>query len=140
MKSVAGNLRLSLAQFRELAAFAQFSTDLDPETKQRIERGQRLTELLKQPQYSPLSVWEQTALLLAANEGAFDAVPVTEVKVASAALLSELGKQHRKEMDTLNKGDKPDDKISKVIVDAAKRVAKQYEPKPEKAQTEKAEA
>src|SRR5882762_4465837 len=74
VKSVSAGLRLDLAQFRELAAFAQFSTDLDAETKQRINRGQRLTELLKQSQYSPLSVWEQTATLLAANEAAFDQV------------------------------------------------------------------
>ena len=80
VKSVAGNLRLSLAQFRELAAFSQFSTDLDAETKQRIERGQRLTELLKQPQYSPLSVWQQTASLIVANEGVFDTVPVKDIK------------------------------------------------------------
>lgn len=133
VKSVAGNLRLSLAQFRELAAFAQFSTDLDPETKQRIERGQRLTELLKQPQYSPYSVWEQTALLMAANEGALDEVPVEEVKAASTALLSDLHKQHRKEMDKLNQGDKPDDKTTSLILDTARQITKQYQPKAEKA-------
>ena len=133
VKSVAGNLRLSLAQFRELAAFAQFSTDLDAETKQRIERGQRLTELLKQPQYSPLSVWQQAALLHAANEGVFDSVPVTETKAAAATILGDLHKQHKKEMDTLNKGDKADDKTAALILKVAKSVAKQYEPKPEKA-------
>ena len=135
VKSVAGNLRLSLAQFRELAAFAQFSTDLDAETKQRIERGQRLTELLKQPQYSPYSVWQQTALLMAATEGAFDTVPVTEVKAAAAALLGDLHKQYRKEMDTLNKGDKPDDKLSALIVKVALATAKQYQPKADKARS-----
>lgn len=134
VKSVAGNLRLSLAQFRELAAFAQFSTDLDAETKARIERGQRLTELLKQPQYSPLSVWEQTALLMAANEGGFDTVPVTEIKAASASLLHELYSAQRKEMDKLNEGDKPDEKSQELILKVAKNVAKTYEPKPEKAQ------
>lgn len=133
VKSVAGNLRLSLAQFRELAAFAQFSTDLDAETKQRIERGQRLTELLKQSQYSPLSIWEQTALLMAANEGAFDTVPVDDVRIASASILSDLRTSNRKAMDKLNAGDKPDDKVQKIILDTAKRVAKQYEPKQEKA-------
>lgn len=126
VKSVAGNLRLSLAQFRELAAFAQFSTDLDAETKQRIERGQRLTELLKQPQYSPLSVWQQTATLLAANEGAFDEVPVDKVKPAQEAFLSTLSRQHKKEMNQLNKGDKPDDKMQKLIVKIANEVAKEY--------------
>lgn len=132
VKSVAGPLRINLAQFRELAAFSQFSTDLDAETKQRIERGQRLTELLKQPQYSPLSVWEQTATLIAANEGAFDTVPVTDIKHAQAALLHELGTQAKKHMETLNKGDKPSDDIVAQVVKVAKTVAASYEPKPEK--------
>lgn len=126
VKSVAGNLRLSLAQFRELAAFAQFSTDLDAETKQRIERGQRLTELLKQPQYSPYSVWEQTTMLLAATEGAFDVVPVKNIHKALEALLDELNRKHKKDMEKLNEGDKPSDKIKKAILDAAKNVAKDY--------------
>lgn len=126
VKSVAGNLRLSLAQFRELAAFAQFSTDLDEETKHRIERGQRLTELLKQPQYSPLSVWQQTASLIAANEGAFDTVPVTDIKLAQEALLSRLRQQHKKEMNQLDKGDKPTEDVQKLISKVAKEVAKGY--------------
>ncbi len=126
VKSVAGNLRLSLAQFRELAAFAQFSTDLDAETKQRIERGQRLTELLKQPQYSPLSVWQQTASLMAANEGAFDTVPVTDIKKAQDALLSTLARQHKKEMQELDKGDKPSDKTTALIIKVANAIAKEY--------------
>jgi F-type H+-transporting ATPase subunit alpha len=126
VKSVAGNLRLSLAQFRELAAFAQFSTDLDAETKQRIERGQRLTELLKQPQYSPMSVWQQTAVLLAANEGAFDAVPIKDIKHAQETLLSRLHKDHRKLMDTLDKGDKPSEEITRAILKMTQEVAKGY--------------
>lgn len=126
VKSVAGNLRLSLAQFRELASFAQFSTDLDPETKHRIERGQRLTELLKQPQYSPLGVWEQTAILHAANEGAFDSVPVEKVKAMQEALLKELQSAHKKEMTELNKGDKPTEPTQKAILKVAEKLAKEY--------------
>lgn len=126
IKSVAGSLRLNLAQFRELAAFSQFSTDLDEETKQRLERGQRLTELLKQPQYSPLSVWEQAATLLAANEGAFDSVPIQHIKQAQQNLLSQLHAEHRKEMDGLNKGDAPDDKIKRLIIDVAQKIATTY--------------
>jgi F-type H+-transporting ATPase subunit alpha len=129
VKSVAGNLRLSLAQFRELAAFAQFSTDLDAETKQRIERGQRLTELLKQPQYSPLSVWEQTASLMAANEGALDTVPVESIKDAQKTTLSRLHKEYRKEMNELNKGGKPTDADKDLILKVAKDVAKSYHEK-----------
>ncbi len=127
VKSVAGNLRLSLAQFRELAAFAQFSSDLDADTKQRIERGQRLTELLKQPQYNPLSVWEQTALLLAANEGAFDTVAIEDIPNIKESLLSELAKHHGKLIATLDDGDKPDDKMKKTILDVAQKIAKSYE-------------
>ena len=126
VKSVAGPLRVNLAQFRELAAFAQFSTDLDADTKARIERGQRLTELLKQPQYSPLGVWEQAASLIAATEGALDTVPVTSIKKAQAALLHTLNQEHKKEMSELNKGDKPTDAMKELIVATAQRVAKEY--------------
>ncbi len=126
VKGAAGSLRLNLAQFRELAAFAQFSSDLDADTKAKIERGQRLTELLKQPQYSPLSVWEQTASLIAATEGAFDSVPVENIKSAQHALLSQLWSEKKKDMQTLDKGDKVDDKMKKVILDQAEQVAKEY--------------
>lgn len=132
VKSVAGSLRLNLAQFRELAAFAQFSTDLDADTKQRIDRGQRLTELLKQPQYSPYSVWEQTSLLLAATEGVFDIVPIDNVKKTAAALLAELRRSHKKTMDKLNEGDKPDDKTKETILNVAKKIAKEFEDKKDK--------
>ncbi|MCA9329047.1 F0F1 ATP synthase subunit alpha, partial [Candidatus Saccharibacteria bacterium] len=123
VKSVAGSLRLDLAQFRELAAFAQFGSDLDAETKAKIERGQRLTELLKQPQYSPLGVWEQTASLLAATNGAFDSVPVAKIKIAQASLLQELKSQFKKDMDELNQGDKPSDKAKEVILKVAQNIA-----------------
>jgi F-type H+/Na+-transporting ATPase subunit alpha len=129
VKSVAGSLRLNLAQFRELAAFAQFSTDLDAETKSRIERGQRLTELLKQPQYSPLSVWQQYAILLAGTEGIFDHVGLDDIKKAQDSLLSSLHAQYRKEMTKLNDGDKPDQKVVDAILKIAKQIAKEYQSK-----------
>lgn len=126
VKSVSGGLKLSLAQFRELAAFAQFSSDLDAETKQSIERGQRLTELLKQKQFNPLSIAEQVASLMAINEGAFDEVPTEKIKHAQADLISLLEDKHGAVMKTLNKGDKPTDEISKTVVEAAKKVAKSF--------------
>lgn len=126
VKSVAGSLRLNLAQFRELAAFAQFSTDLDADTKHRIDRGQRITELLKQPQYSPYSVWEQTSLLLAATEGVFDTVPVSKVRIAANGLFAELKRSHKKLIDKLNEGDKPSDEVRKTILDVAGKIAKDY--------------
>ncbi|MDO8336301.1 MAG: F0F1 ATP synthase subunit alpha, partial [Candidatus Saccharibacteria bacterium] len=126
VKGAAGPLRLNLAQFRELAAFAQFGSDLDADTKQKIERGQRLTELLKQPQYSPLSVWEQTVSLIAATEGAFDTVPVAQIKKAQHALIATLWSDKKKDMETLNIGDKPTEDMHKSILKAAETVSKEY--------------
>jgi F-type H+-transporting ATPase subunit alpha len=126
VKSVSGGLKLDLAQFRELAAFTQFSTDLDEETKKRLNRGARLTELLKQPQYSPLSVWEEVAILLPATEGVFDAVPVEKLQDVTHALIAELWTDHKEKMRELNKGDKPSDALKKLILDAATKIAKGY--------------
>ena len=134
VKSVAKSLRIDLAQFRELAAFAQFSTDLDAETRQRIERGQRLTELLKQPQYSPYSIWQMYAILLSASEGCFDKVPIDKVKNVEANLLRELKHDHSKQMDIVNTGDEPDASIREKIIKLANKIAQSY------IQTEKVEA
>ena len=76
MKSVAGKLRLELAQYRELAAFAQFGSDLDKATQQQLARGARLIELLKQGQYAPLSVEKQVFILFAVTNGFTDALPI----------------------------------------------------------------
>src|SRR5476651_1888070 len=89
-KSVAGSLRVELAQFRELAAFSQFASDLDEETKRSISRGRLLTEILKQKQYSPLSVAEQVVMLMAATSGAFDSVPADKVGAAASELIARL--------------------------------------------------
>lgn len=128
VKSVAKSLRIELAQFRELAAFSQFSTDLDADTRQRIERGQRLTELLKQPQFSPRSTGEMTASLLAASSGCFDAVPLDKIKLAEANLLRELKHDHASAMEPVNKGGEPDEKTKKIITDTANKIAKSYIP------------
>jgi F-type H+-transporting ATPase subunit alpha len=79
MKKVAGRLRLDLAQFRELEAFAQFSTDLEEGTRKQIERGRRIVEILKQPQYKPLSTAEQVVVLYAVINGYLDAIPVIDI-------------------------------------------------------------
>ena len=126
IKAVGGGLKLSLAQFRELAAFSQFSTDLDPETRQTIERGQRLTELLKQGQYSPYSIWEMYSSLLAATSGAFDKVPLEKIKSAEEALHRELKSKHAKLTDALNTGGKPTDADNEAVLKVAKSVAATY--------------
>ena len=87
MKQVAGKIKLDLAQYRELAAFAQFGSDLDPETKKRLERGQRVVELFKQGQYSPLSVEQQVATLWTMQNGYMDDVPVERIKEFQTKLL-----------------------------------------------------
>jgi len=79
IKKLGGGVRLALAQYRELAAFAQFASDLDAATRQQLERGERVTELMKQKQYSPLSVAEMALSLFAANEGYLDPVPVNRI-------------------------------------------------------------
>ncbi len=79
MKKVAGKLKLTMAQYRELEAFAQFASDLDPETKKSLDRGERITELLKQPQYSPIPVELQTAIIYAANNGYLDQVKIEDI-------------------------------------------------------------
>ncbi len=125
-RSVAGSLRLDLAQFRELAAFSQFSSDLDPETQARLARGRLLTEVLKQPQYSPLSIWQQVASVLSATEGAFDGVPVENLKAAQTAMLGEIEAKHKAVVTELDKGEKPTDQTKKTIVDVATKISKQY--------------
>jgi F-type H+-transporting ATPase subunit alpha len=80
MRQVAGSLRLDLAQYRELAAFAQFGSDLDKATQSQLNRGRRLVEILKQPQYEPLPVEKQVAIVYAATKGFLDHVAVEDVR------------------------------------------------------------
>ena len=132
VKSVAKSLRVDLAQFRELAAFSQFSTDLDADTKQRIERGQRLTELLKQPQYTPYSVWQMYVMLLAATNGAFDKIPLEKIKTAEAALLRDLKHGEPKLVKEISTGAEPSENDQTKILKLAQSIAKAYEKAEEK--------
>ncbi len=96
MKSVAGRLKLDLAQFRELQAFAQFASDLDPATKQQIERGRRITEVLKQPPYSPVPLEEQVVSLWAVTNGYLDEVEVSQVKEFEGKFIQHLKLKNKK--------------------------------------------
>ena len=80
MRKVAGPLKLDLAQYRALAAFAQFASDLDKATRDQLTRGEKLSEIIKQPQYQPLAVEKQTAILYAATKGQVDDIPTPRVK------------------------------------------------------------
>jgi F-type H+/Na+-transporting ATPase subunit alpha len=90
MKQVAGKIKLELAQYREMASFAQFASDLDPATQRLLARGARLTELLKQPQFSPMPVEEQVVSIFAGTRGYLDKVDVAQVTRYEAAMLAEL--------------------------------------------------
>jgi F-type H+-transporting ATPase subunit alpha len=126
VKAVSGNLKLGLSQFRELASFAQFGSDLDASTKQQIELGQRLTELLKQPQYQPMSIWQQVSSIAAVTKGYFDDVTPSKVKDAQASLLTKLWADHKKDMQELEKGGKPTDELYEVLEKTARSVAKGF--------------
>ena len=104
IKQVAGKLRLDLAQFRELEAFAQFASDLDQATKNQLLRGQKLTEVLKQPQYAPLSVAEQVSILFAANEGLLDDIPNNQIAKFKKDWFIHLKSNLKELSDNLNDG------------------------------------
>ncbi|WP_024852120.1 F0F1 ATP synthase subunit alpha [Hydrogenovibrio kuenenii] len=115
IKKLGGGIRLDLAQYRELAAFAQFASDLDSATKAQLERGKRVTELMKQKQYAPLTIAEMATSLYAANEGYLDDVEVEKVLDFEAALHASLNSEHADLAAKINeKGDWNDDIIAGV--------------------------
>lgn len=111
MKQVAGTIKLELAQYREMEAFAQFASDLDASTQQLLARGARLTELLKQPQYSPLKMEEQVVSIFAGVKGYLDEVDVSKVNDFEAALLDAVRKKGKKILSAIAKEEKLTDKI-----------------------------
>ncbi|HER35464.1 MAG TPA: F0F1 ATP synthase subunit alpha [Halothiobacillaceae bacterium] len=121
VKKLAGGIRTDLAQYRELAAFSQFASDLDEATRKQLERGKRVTELMKQPQYKPLSVTEMALSLTAANEGLLDDVPVEKVNDFEAALHAyasdNAGELAKKIGDEGNYSDEIAAELKKVVED-----------------------
>ena len=119
MKKVAGTLRLDLAQFRELEAFAQLGTELDPATQRQIDRGSRLVELLKQPQYKPMSGEKQVISIYAATKGFMDKVPVAHVREYEEKLLDFIEKTHNEFYVTIRdtKGLPDEAKLNSVLQD-----------------------
>jgi F-type H+-transporting ATPase subunit alpha len=118
MKKVAGTLKLDQAQFRELEAFSKFGSDLDASTKLTIERGRRNLEVLKQPQYAPVKVEEQVAIILASTKGYIDKVPVEKVKEFEKEFLGLMHAQHQGVLDNFRVG-----KFEDADADTVKRVA-----------------
>jgi len=125
MKKVAGTLKLDQAQFRELEAFAKFGSDLDAATKLTIERGRRNLEILKQAQYSPVSVEEQVAIIYCATNGLMDNVPVAEVKTFEKDFLRTMRAQHNNVLLALKAG-KLDDETTATLKQVAREVSAKY--------------
>jgi F-type H+-transporting ATPase subunit alpha len=126
MRSVSGTLRLDLAQYRELAAFAQFGSDLDKVTQAQLTRGRRLVEILKQGQYSPLRVGLQTASVFAGTQGFLDNLAVDAVRPFEAALHQNLTDEHAELLDRLEKSPKFDEALSGDLRNAVKSFKEQF--------------
>ncbi len=125
MKKVAGTLKLDQAQFRELEAFSKFGSDLDASTKLTIERGRRNLEILKQPQFSPVTVEEQVAIIYVSTNGFIDNVPVNEVGKFEKEFLTLMKAQHKAILNDLKAG-KLDDNITGTLKSVALDLAKKY--------------
>ena len=103
MSKISGGIKLALAQYRELAAFSQFASDLDEATRRQLEHGERINELMKQKQYSPMTVAEMGVVLYAANEGFLEDVDVEKILDFEAALLSYMNSDHADFMEEVNR-------------------------------------
>ncbi len=126
MKKVAGSIKLELAQYREMAAFAQFGSDLDASTQKLLARGARLTELLKQPQFSPMPVEEQVAAIFAGTQGFIDAVDVKDVTRYEAAMLAYLRSDHKAILKKIRDTKALDDETAAKLKDALAAFGKQF--------------
>ncbi len=126
MKKVAGSIKLELAQYREMAAFAQFGSDLDPSTQKLLNRGARLTELLKQPQFSPMPVEEQVVSIFAGTNGYIDKVAVDRVTEYEAAMLSFMRNEHADVLKTIADTGKFEDDTRDKLKCALDTFAKQF--------------
>ncbi|MGU9977893.1 MAG: F0F1 ATP synthase subunit alpha [Candidatus Oxydemutatoraceae bacterium WSBS_2016_MAG_OTU14] len=123
IKKLGGGVRLALAQYRELAAFSQFSSDLDEQTRKQLERGQRIMELMKQKQYSPLSVAEMALSLFAVDRGYLDDVEVQKVTAFEEGLHQSLRKEHKDLLDKMNQESELTDEVEaglKALIEAFK--------------------
>jgi F-type H+-transporting ATPase subunit alpha len=127
MKQVAGSIKLELAQYREMAAFAQFGSDLDAATQRLLNRGARLTELLKQPQYTPYPIEEQVVAIYLGVKGYLDKLPVNAVGRFEAEALRLLRAKHKDVLDTIRSSKQlapdTDAKLKAILDDFAKAFA-----------------
>ena len=118
IKKLGGGVRIALAQFRELEAFAQFASDLDDASREQLELGQKVTELMKQKQYSPMSVSEMGLVLFAVEKGYLKDVELAKIADFESALLSYMATEHKDFMDALAISGEYSDEVLKTFTDA----------------------
>ena len=126
MKQVAGTIKLDLAQYREMAAFAQFASDMDASTRQLLSRGERLTELLKQAQYSPIEVEEQVAVIFAGVKGYLDKIPTQKIGGFEKSLLQKLNTKGSKILDSIRKDKSISDETDQALKDVLDQLVKNF--------------
>ena len=126
MKQVAGSIKLELAQYREMAAFAQFASDMDASTRQLLERGARLTELLKQPQYSPMPVEEQVVVLFAGVNGYLDKIALTDIGRFESGLLDALRGSGKEILDNIRAENKISEETESKLKEAVEIFTKSF--------------
>ena len=129
--AVAGDLRLSYSQFQEVEVFARFGTQLDEETRQTLERGRRVREILKQPQYQPLPVAEQIAVLLAVTEGIFDDIPLDKIQEAARAVRQQVTEQLSEVSQRIQAGEKLSDQDRNALLSVAQEATAFLKPQEE---------
>jgi F-type H+-transporting ATPase subunit alpha len=120
MKKIAGTLRLDLAQYREMQAFAQFASDLDKSTQRQLARGERLVELLKQGQYQPLPVEHQVLVIFAATKGLCDEIPTAKIAQYQEKLIETFETQYKSTMDELRSTKSLDGSVAKGLEEGIK--------------------
>lgn len=133
MKQLAGTLKLELAQFREMEAFAAFASDLDKATQMQLARGRRLVELLKQKNYAPLRVEEQIASIFAANNGYLDEIPETDVRRYEGELLQFIQQKHKKVFDLILQHKAVNDEVKLALKEACNEFKAVFQPTTKKA-------
>ena len=126
MKQVAGSLRLELAQYRELAAFAQFGSDLDKATQAQLARGERLTEILKQDQYKPLSVMQQVISIFSGTQGFTDELKISELHTFLDEMIQFMDTSKASLMEKLNADKAISDEVKPQLLEALKEFKEQF--------------
>ncbi len=126
MKQVAGTIKLDLAQYREMAAFAQFASDMDASTRQLLSRGERLTELLKQPQYSPMDVEEQVAVIFAGVKGYLDQIPTQKIGEFEQLFIQKLNTKSSNILESISKDKSISDDTEKALKDTLDELVKNF--------------